>query len=161
MDRVELRRKNLIPPAAMPYKTPLGGLNYDCGDFPRNMDMAVKLADVAGFAARRDESASSAASCAASPSSTRSSARPGRAQEFAEMRFDTSGGATLLMGTKNQGQGHETIFAQILIEKLGLEPDGHPLHRRRHRHGRVRHRHQRLALDRDRRHRHARSRPTR
>ncbi|HUB95456.1 MAG TPA: molybdopterin cofactor-binding domain-containing protein, partial [Stellaceae bacterium] len=57
MDRIELRRKNLIAPAAMPYKTPLGGLNYDCGDFARNMELAVELADVKGFSARRQASA--------------------------------------------------------------------------------------------------------
>src|SRR6185437_7296540 len=56
LDRVALRRKNLIPASAMPYKTPLGGLNYDCGEFQRNMDMAVRLGDVAGFAARREDS---------------------------------------------------------------------------------------------------------
>ncbi len=78
LDRVDLRRNNLIQTAAMPYKTPLGGLNYDCGNFPLNMDKAVELGDVAGFAARRDE-AESAASCAAWPSSTRSSAPPDRA----------------------------------------------------------------------------------
>ncbi|HUB94451.1 MAG TPA: molybdopterin cofactor-binding domain-containing protein, partial [Stellaceae bacterium] len=47
----------------------------------------------------------------------------GPGAEFAEVRFDTSGGALLLMGTKNQGQGHPTIFRQILIDKLGLKPE--------------------------------------
>ena len=53
-DPVELRRSNLIPPQAMPYKTALG-LNYDCGDFPANQQKALALADWAGFPARRDE----------------------------------------------------------------------------------------------------------
>ena len=55
IDPVELRRKNLIPASAMPYKTPLG-VSYDCGDFPKNMEDALKVADVAGFAARREAS---------------------------------------------------------------------------------------------------------
>ena len=52
MDRAELRRRNLIPPDAMPYQTPLS-YQYDCGEFERNMDDALALADYAGFAARR------------------------------------------------------------------------------------------------------------
>ena len=54
IDRFELRRKNLIPASAMPYKNPLGP-TYDSGEFEKSMDMALKLADVAGFAARREE----------------------------------------------------------------------------------------------------------
>src|SRR5438874_1001471 len=55
MDRLELRRKNLIPAGAMPYKTALG-VTYGCGDFEKGMDEALALADVAGFPARREES---------------------------------------------------------------------------------------------------------
>jgi len=121
-DRVALRRMNLIPSAAMPYKTPLGGLNYDCGEFQRNMDMAASLADVAGFEARRAASAKRGRLRGlAVVNAIERAAGPGA--EFAEVRFDTSGGATLLMGSKNQGQGHATIFRQILIEKLGLAPE--------------------------------------
>jgi carbon-monoxide dehydrogenase large subunit len=122
MDRVELRRKNLIAPTSMPYKTPLGGLNYDCGDFLRNMDMAVELADVKGYSARQQESAARGKLRGlAIVNAIERAAGPGA--EFAEVRFDTSGGALLLMGSKNQGQGHPTIFRQILIEKLGLKPE--------------------------------------
>jgi aerobic carbon-monoxide dehydrogenase large subunit len=120
-DRLELRRMNLIPTASMPFKTVLG-FNYDCGDFAKNMDAALRLADIAGFAARREMSKqrdklrgigiANAIERAASPG-----------MEFAEIRFDTSGRATLLMGTKNQGQGHETTFRQIANEKLGLAPE--------------------------------------
>jgi carbon-monoxide dehydrogenase large subunit len=121
LDRVALRRANLIPSSAMPYKTPLGGLNYDCGEFQRNMDMAMKLADVDGFAARRVATAKRGKLRGLGiVNAIERAAGPGA--EFAEIRFDTSGGATLLMGSKNQGQGHETIFRQILIEKLGLAP---------------------------------------
>src|SRR5499425_1335716 len=120
LDPIELRRKNLIPAAAMPYKTPLG-VTYDCGDFPRNMADALKVADVAGFAARRDASRArgrlrglgivNAIERAAGPQ-----------PEFAEIRFSPTGTATVLMGSKNQGQNHETTFKQILHERLGIDP---------------------------------------
>ncbi|HXQ50940.1 MAG TPA: xanthine dehydrogenase family protein molybdopterin-binding subunit [Stellaceae bacterium] len=122
LDRVALRRDNLIAPAAMPYKTPLGGLTYDCGEFARGMDMAVTLADVAGFAKRREASrARGLLRGLAIVNAIERAAGPGA--EFAEVRFDTSGGASLLMGTKNQGQGHPTVFRQILIDRLGLAPE--------------------------------------
>ncbi len=122
LDRVKLRRDNLIPAAAMPYKTPLGGLNYDCGEFARNMDMAAKLADIDGFAARRADALKRGKRRGLSiVNAIERAAGPGA--EFAEVRFDTSGGAALLMGSKNQGQGHATVFRQILIEKLGLAPE--------------------------------------
>src|SRR4029434_5533748 len=54
LDPLELRRKNLIPASAMPYKNPLGA-TYDCGDFATSMEKALKLGDVAAFARRRDE----------------------------------------------------------------------------------------------------------
>src|SRR5580765_1490224 len=120
LDPVELRRKNLIPASAMPYKTPLG-VSYDCGDFPKNMEDALKVADVAAFAARREASLArgrlrgigivNAIERAAGP-----------APEFAEVRFSPSGTATVLMGSKNQGQNHETTFKQILHERLGIDP---------------------------------------
>ena len=120
VDPVELRRTNLIPASAMPCRTPLG-VTYDCGEFEKNMDAALKLADVPGFAARREASRRrgllrgigvvNAIERAAGPQ-----------PEFAEIRFAPSGTATLLMGTKNQGQGHETTFKQILHERLGLDP---------------------------------------
>ena len=120
-DRVELRRINLIPASAMPYRTALRA-TYDSGRFEQSMDKALDLADVAGFPARRDASRRrgrvrglavvNAIERAASP-----------LPEFAEIRFDPGGGATVLMGTKNQGQGHETTFKQILHERLGLAPD--------------------------------------
>ena len=54
IDRIELRRKNMLPEAALPYQSPVGPF-YDCGKFEENMDMALKLADVAGFEARKAE----------------------------------------------------------------------------------------------------------
>ncbi|WP_428659869.1 xanthine dehydrogenase family protein molybdopterin-binding subunit [Reyranella sp.] len=121
VDRIELRRQNMIPESALPYQSPVGPY-YDCGEFEKNLDMALKLADVAGFEARKAESKKrgrlrglgivNAIEQAAGP------AQP----EYAEIRFNPSGTAALLMGTKNQGQGHETMFKQILNEKLGIDP---------------------------------------
>ena len=52
MDRAEIRRRNLIPPEAMPYKTPIGP-TYDCGNFPQIMERALKMSDYANFEPRR------------------------------------------------------------------------------------------------------------
>jgi aerobic carbon-monoxide dehydrogenase large subunit len=120
LDRVELRRRNLVPASAMPYKNPLG-VTYDCGDFAKNLEDALKLADVAGFAARRE--ASKARGRLRGLGIANAIERAAGAQpEFAEIRFAPSGAATVLMGSKNQGQGHETTFKQILHERLGLDP---------------------------------------
>ena len=119
-DPVELRRKNMIPNAKLPYKTALG-LNYDCGDFLANQEKVLALADWGGFAARRDAARKQGKLRGigiANP--IEKAAGPG--QEFAEIRFHPSGNATLLMGSKNQGQGHETVFKQVLNERLGLDP---------------------------------------
>jgi aerobic carbon-monoxide dehydrogenase large subunit len=119
-DPVELRTKNLIPASKMPYKTALN-LNYDCGDFPANQRNALAQADWAGFPARRDEAkARGKLRGIGIANPIEKAAGPG--QEFAEIRFHPSGNATLLMGSKNQGQGHETVFKQVLNEKLGLDP---------------------------------------
>ena len=119
-DRVELRSKNLIPPEKLPIKTALG-LNYDCGDFPANQAKALEQADWAGFAKRREGSkARGRLRGIGIANPIEKAAGPG--QEFAEIRFHPSGNATLLMGSKNQGQGHETTFKQVLNEKLGLDP---------------------------------------
>jgi len=120
LDRFELRRHNLIPAAAMPYKNPLG-VTYDCGNFPKSFEDALTLADVAGFAGRRD--ASKARGKLRGLGIANAIERAAGAQpEFAEIRFAPSGTVTVLMGSKNQGQGHETTFKQILHERLGLDP---------------------------------------
>ena len=121
-DPIELRRRNMIPNAKLPYKTALG-LNYDCGDFLANQETALSLADWSGFGARREESRRRGKLRGigiANP--IEKAAGPG--QEFAEIRFHPSGNVTLLMGSKNQGQGHETTFKQVLAEKLGIDPAG-------------------------------------
>jgi len=120
LDPVELRRKNLIPSSAMPYRTQLGA-TYDCGDFAQNMNDALELADVAGFAARREEARGRGRLRGLAVVNAIEQAA-GPQPEFAEIRFAPSGSATLLMGSKNQGQGHETTFKQILHERLGIDP---------------------------------------
>jgi carbon-monoxide dehydrogenase large subunit len=120
LDPVELRQINLIPRDKLPYKNAFG-LNYDCGDFPANQQRVLELADWAGFPRRREESRRHGKLRGiglANP--IEKAAGPGN--EFAEIRFHPSGNATLLMGSKNQGQGHETVFKQILNERLGLDP---------------------------------------
>jgi len=120
MDRLALRRANLIPASAMPYRTALG-VTYDCGEFERCMDAALELGDVAGFEARREASrARGRLRGLAVVNAIERAAGP--QPEFAEIRFAPSGSATIFMGTKNQGQGHETTFKQILHERLGLDP---------------------------------------
>jgi carbon-monoxide dehydrogenase large subunit len=120
-DRFDIRRRNMIEAASLPYKNALG-YTYDCGDFAAGMEMALKLADVAGFDARRRESGQIGKLRGLGlANAIERAAGPGL--EFAEVRFNPSGSAVVLMGTKSQGQGHETTFKQILNEKLGLDPD--------------------------------------
>ncbi len=122
IDRVELRRRNLIAPEMMPFKTGLL-YTYDSGEFGRNIDRALELADWDGFETRRREALSrgklrgiglaSVIEIAGGPL-----ARP--SEEFAEIRFDQSGNAHVLTGSTSQGQGHVTAFAQLVAEFLGL-----------------------------------------
>jgi carbon-monoxide dehydrogenase large subunit len=120
-DRVTLRRMNLVPESAMPYRNAFG-VNYDCGAFERGMDSALQLADYAGFAARADASRTQGKLRGIGVvNAIERAASPGL--EFAEIRFNPGGSAMVLMGSKNQGQGHETMFKQIVNEKLGLDPD--------------------------------------
>ncbi|WMT76470.1 xanthine dehydrogenase family protein molybdopterin-binding subunit [Bradyrhizobium sp. Ash2021] len=121
IDRLELRRLNIIPTAAMPYQNPLG-CYYDCGDFPGNLDLALEVGDYANFECRRRVSLERGLLRGIGVANAIEQAATPTQSEFAEIRFDTSGSAQLLMGTKNQGQGHETTFKQILHERLGLDP---------------------------------------
>jgi carbon-monoxide dehydrogenase large subunit len=120
LDRVALRRKNVIPPGALPYRNALG-VTYDCGEFGASMEEALELADVAGFAARR-EAARARGRLRGLAVVNAIERAAGPQPEFAEIRFAPSGTVTLLLGTKNQGQGHPTTFTQILHERLGIDP---------------------------------------
>ena len=122
VDRVELRRKNILPESALPYQSPVGPF-YDCGKFEENMDMALKLADVAGYAKRAEESKKRGKLRGLGIVNAIEQAAGTAQPEYAEVRFNPSGTAALLMGTKAQGQGHETMFKQILNERLGIDPN--------------------------------------
>jgi carbon-monoxide dehydrogenase large subunit len=121
IDPIALRRRNIITSEAMPFRSPLGP-NYDCGAFEQNMDMAISAADCAGFAARREEAKSRGRLRGIGLANAIEQAA-GPMPEYAEIRFQPSGSALLLMGTKTHGQGHETAFKQILYEKLQIDPD--------------------------------------
>jgi aerobic carbon-monoxide dehydrogenase large subunit len=117
----ELRRRNFIKPEAMPYQTPLG-LNYDSGEFARNMDQALAAADIAGFPARRAAARARGRYLGLGHAVyiEQSGFPP---DEFAELRFDQSGTLTILMGTQSSGQGHQTAYTQVAVERLGVAPD--------------------------------------
>jgi carbon-monoxide dehydrogenase large subunit len=121
VDRVELRRKNMLPASALPYQSPLGPY-YDCGEFEQNLDLGLKLADVAGFAARKAQSKARGKLRGLGIVNAIEQAAGTVMPEYAEVRFTPSGTALMLMGTKAQGQGHETMYKQILNEKLGIDP---------------------------------------
>lgn len=118
---VELRRRNTIPPDAMPFKTGLT-FEYDCGAFEENMDMALEMANYAGFEQRRRESLSRGKLRGIGISNTIERAAAA-GFEGGEIRFDRSGTATVLSGATNHGQGHETVFKQLVCDRLGLEFD--------------------------------------
>ncbi|MGI9337868.1 MAG: xanthine dehydrogenase family protein molybdopterin-binding subunit [Gammaproteobacteria bacterium] len=131
IDRIALRRKNFID--AFPYQTPVA-LEYDSGDYHASLDKALKLADWDGFAARKEASAKGGKlrgigistyveACGIAPSAVVGSlgARAGLF-ESATVRVHPTGGVSVFTGSHSHGQGHETTFAQIVADKLGLPP---------------------------------------
>jgi aerobic carbon-monoxide dehydrogenase large subunit len=134
IDRVELRRRNIIPKEAYPYQTPVL-VEYDSGDPMGCLEGALVAADVAGFAGRKATSerdgrfrglgySTYIEACGLAPSrfAGRLGARGGL-YESATVRVHPTGQVTVLIGTHNHGQGHETTFAQIVSEKLGVSFD--------------------------------------
>ncbi|MGC2415704.1 MAG: molybdopterin cofactor-binding domain-containing protein, partial [Stellaceae bacterium] len=118
LDRIALRKKNHIPPEAMPYKSPNGN-TYDSGEFTALLDKAMRLADWGGFPARK--------------ASSRARGRlRGRGigdyleltgvsgREMGGIRFEQNGDVTIITGTLDYGQGHASPFAQVLAVKLGI-----------------------------------------
>ncbi len=121
MDPADIRRINMIPPSAMPFQTGLS-FNYDCGEFEKVFDQALDMADYKGFEARRAEARKRGKLRGIGLSYTiEKAAGPG--YEGAEVRFDRTGSVTVLAGSVTQGQGHETVFKQIVSDKLGIHPD--------------------------------------
>jgi carbon-monoxide dehydrogenase large subunit len=121
LDPSEIRRRNLIPPEAMPYKLPGGG-SYDSGEFEKVMDKCLAQADYAGIAARK-AAAKARGKLYGVGISTTVDPSAGPSPETSEMRFDPGGDVTILVGSTAQGQSHETIYTQIVSERLGLEAE--------------------------------------
>ncbi|HVZ70106.1 MAG TPA: xanthine dehydrogenase family protein molybdopterin-binding subunit [Rhizomicrobium sp.] len=118
IDRVELRKRNLLTPEELPYKN-WWGIPFDSGEYPRLLAEGLKRADMAGFEKRKRESAA------------RGKLRgfgfgyyveitAAMGQEPAAVKFTENGGVELYVGTQSNGQGHETAFAQLVAEKLGV-----------------------------------------
>jgi aerobic carbon-monoxide dehydrogenase large subunit len=120
-DRLELRRRNLVPPDAMPYRNPLG-LVYDSGDYPASLRRAAELGDWAGFETRRGEARQRDRYRGIGVANS-IELNTGAPRERAEMTIDPSGIVELVLGTMSAGQGHQTSFAQIVSEWLGVEPE--------------------------------------
>jgi carbon-monoxide dehydrogenase large subunit len=131
LERAEIRRRNLIRPTAMPYRTPLGP-TYDCGDFPRVFQRVLELGAHEGFAERRKSSEArgrlrglgiacylESSGVAPSRLAGMMGARVGF-YESAQVRVAADGSVTAHLGTHNHGQGHATTYAQILSERLGV-----------------------------------------
>jgi carbon-monoxide dehydrogenase large subunit len=129
MDPAELRRRNFIK--TFPYATPVG-LTYDTGDYNATLTRAIELADVAGYAARRAASAAKGLkrglgyacyieACGIAPSAVAGAlgARAGLF-EAGEVRVHPTGKVTVYTGSHSHGQGHETTFAQVVADKLGI-----------------------------------------
>lgn len=117
LDRVEIRRRNLVAKSALPYRTFMG-LTLDSGDFLGNMERVLALADWSGFDGRREESRArgklrgvGVANYVESP--------VGAPRERLELKVGGFG-AEILTGTQSTGQGHETTYAQVVMSLLGI-----------------------------------------
>ncbi len=118
-DRVELRRMNCIPPEAMPYKTGLTFV-YDSGRFGENLEQGLELADYADFESRRAESAGRGRLRGIGVTNTIERSSP-PLPEAAELRFDPTGSVSVIVGTKSQGQSHETMYKILVSHLLGID----------------------------------------
>ena len=121
IDRAEIRRRNVVPPQAMPWTTPTGQV-YDCGDFPRLLDSALKYADWSGFAARRAEAAKRGKLRGIGVTYIIEGAG-GMANEYAAVEAKPDGTIVVGTGAQSQGQGHETTFAQLVSETMDVPFD--------------------------------------
>src|SRR4051794_19515245 len=123
LDRVELRRRNLVPEAMMPYTNPFGML-YDSGAYHLVMQRVLELADWEGFPARR-RAARERGKCRGIGVANYVDTATGAPRERAEITVKPEGDGTIevVVGTVSQGQGHETSFAQLVTEWLGVKLD--------------------------------------
>jgi len=118
IDRLELRRRNFIAAAAMPYKAS-SGMVYDSGDFGPLLDQALAVADWNGFAARRAESVARGKLRGLGIGSYLEVTAP-QGKEMGGIRFEPDGDVTMITGTLDYGQGHASPFAQVLVDRLGI-----------------------------------------
>jgi carbon-monoxide dehydrogenase large subunit len=118
-DRLELRRKNLVPPSAMPYRNPVGVV-YDSGAYQVALERAVMLADWVGFEARRFE-ARRRGRYRGIGLANYIELNTGFPRERAHITVRPEGWIEVVLGTLSSGQGHATTFAQLLVEWLGVE----------------------------------------
>ena len=121
VDRMALRRRNLIRRAQLPYKSATG-LIYDSGNFRANMDAVMKLADWAGFAERRRE-ARKRGKVAGIGLANYVESPVGMPSEHVRVTVRETGEVEAIAGTQSSGQGHETTFAQVLADRLGITPE--------------------------------------
>lgn len=131
MDPAELRRKNFIKPEQFPYQTPVA-LTYDIGDYEAALDKALEMIDYKGFGARRAESeqrgklrgigfSAYIEACGIAPSAVVGALGAGVGLwESAQVRFNATGTVSVMTGAHSHGQGHETTFAQLVSDKLGI-----------------------------------------
>ncbi len=132
LDPFEVRRKNFITPDMYPYTTPVG-LVYDTGDYAATLDKAIEIADVAGFESRVADSARRGKlrglglstwieACGIAPSNLVGvlGSRVGL-YDAATVRVNATGNISVMTGAHSHGQSHETVFAQIVAEKLGID----------------------------------------
>lgn len=118
LDRVEIRRRNLVQRSMFPYRSAMG-LNYDSGDFEGNMNRALALADWAGFAVRREASLNKG-KLRGIGLANYIEAPVGAPRERIEMTVQPDGVVDIVSGTQTQGQGHATTFAQVVASQLGV-----------------------------------------
>jgi aerobic carbon-monoxide dehydrogenase large subunit len=131
MDRIEIRKRNFIPTNAFPYQTPVA-LQYDSGDYFSTLEQAMKTSEWTGFEARRAEAkkrgklrgigiSTYLEACGIAPSNIAGAlgARAGL-YEAATVRVHPTGTVTILTGSHSHGQGHETTFAQVVSDHLGI-----------------------------------------
>jgi aerobic carbon-monoxide dehydrogenase large subunit len=131
LDPVAVRRQNFIQPDQFPYQTPVG-LVYDTGNYGATLDKLMTLGNVSGFEARRAKSAAKGKlrgfglstwveACGIAPSALVGAlgARVGL-YDAATVRVNPTGNISVMVGAHSHGQGHETVFAQIVSSKLGI-----------------------------------------
>jgi len=119
-DRLEIRRRNLVAPSAMPYRNPFG-LVYDSGDYPAVQERAARVADWAGFEKRR-AAALARGRYRGIGLSNYIELNTGAPREQAEVTVRPEGRIDLVLGTLSSGQGHETAFAQFLADCFAVDP---------------------------------------